>query len=384
MPTNKNAITSAPAPIISPKFSPDQSAGGDKFYRYPTSSASDLITKALFYGDDIDRLPNQSNNVSRRNKLSIRGTGKARALTYKSADDKIEISITISDLDDIKGSKGKNPTLDLFVYALIKINEQVLKSGRDHISFPLQELVDEGLYKSKASARKGFLKGADGLTSVKVKGTDKSAGNKIEARSDKIAVLFTSGDIDRGLCKLYLNDQLNYSFLAQYFTLLPRYYFSLPLRAKVLLLYIFFLARQNTKKIKESGHFNISFRSIQARLNLPSEINNTNPGRTIKDEIENAVEKIEEAHSAYYGSSEKTGEPDFQLLLHKADGSITDYLDRGYLEVTLKGAFAEDYIKISSEQEKKITSEAEKRESRKEQAIIKRLADSMKKEEENQ
>lgn len=117
-----------------------------------------------------------------------------------------EVTIELADIEKVIGSN--NPTKKLFVLSLIKANEQAIHNGqltKDYISFPLQELVDIGFYKSSNSARAGFFKGADILTSLKIKGE----------------VLFTGARIEKGQCYIFFNPYISWGFLTQYFTILP-------------------------------------------------------------------------------------------------------------------------------------------------------------------
>ena len=175
---------------------------------------------------------------------------------------------------------------------------------------------------------------------------------------DALEVLFTGANIKGGQCTVYFNPRISWSFIAQYFTILPRYYFKLPNRASDLLYYIFFLARQHTKDIEERGYFTIGFRAIQHRLQLPSEVGLNNPQRDIKQPIEDAIEALETEHSKLYHNTE------FRLLpVYDEAASVKDFLDNGYLKVTLTGAFAETYIEISKDTAKQIEA-AQKRQAR--------------------
>ena len=271
---------------------------------------------------------------------------------------KASVTIELADIDKLIGSN--KPAKKLFVLALIKANEQAIYDGvltKDYVSFPLQELVEIGFYKSLRSARTGFNAGADTLTSLKIKGhiqRTKKRGSTIDA----LEVLFTGAKIDKNQCYLRLNYAIDWSFIAQYFTILPRYYFRLPNRASDLLYYIFFLARQHTRDIEERGYFTISFRAIQQRLQLPSEVGSPNPQRDIKQPIETAIEELETEHSRLYGNTE------FSLLPVCDDTApIAEYLNNGYLKVGLTGAFAETFIAISKDTAKQIET-AQKRQAR--------------------
>lgn len=326
------------------------------FYNVPDSTASNLILETLGAGENIADLPARKKQINHNTTYEVLEDGKRRQVSV--INPKAKVTIELADIDKMTGSN--KPAKKLFVLSLVKANEQAIFDGqltKDYISFPLQELIDIGFYKTPQSARTGFKAGMDALTSLKIKGhiqQTKKRGSSIDA----LEVLFTGANIKNGQCTVYFNPRISWSFIAQYFTILPRYYFKLPNRASDLLYYIFFLARQHTRDIEERGYFTIGFRAIQHRLQLPSEIDNGNPYRTIKQPIEEAIEELETEHSLLYGNTE------FSLLpVYDEAASIKDYLDNGYLRVGLTGAFAQTYIEISKDTAKQIE-QAEKRQAR--------------------
>ena len=331
---NQQALTIQPVAPLKPIEQRD-------FYNVPDSTASNLILETLGAGADIADLPARKRQV------------KIQLKTQKAS-----VTIELADIDKLTGSN--KPAKKLFVLALIKANEQAIHEGqltKNYVSFPLQELIETGFYSTPQSARKGFNAGMDTLTSLKIKGhiqQTKKKGSSIDA----LEVLFTGARIERGQCTIFFNERISWSFIAQYFTILPRYYFRLPNRASDLLYYIFYLARQHTKDIEERGYFTIGFRAIQHRLQLPSEVGNSNPYRTIKQPIDEAIEELETEHSKLYGNTE------FSLLPVCDDTApIADYLDNGYLKVGLTGSFAETFIAISKDTAKQIEA-AQKRQAR--------------------
>ena len=326
------------------------------FYNVPDSTASNLILETLGAGENIADLPARKKQINHNTTYEVLEDGKRRQVSV--INPKAKVTIELADIDKMTGSN--KPAKKLFVLSLIKANEQAIFDGqltKDYISFPLQELIDIGFYKTPQSARTGFKAGMDALTSLKIKGhiqQTKKRGSSIDA----LEVLFTGANIKNGQCTVYFNPRISWSFIAQYFTILPRYYFKLPNRASDLLYYIFFLARQHTRDIEERGYFTIGFRAIQHRLQLPSEAATKNPQRDIKDPIDEAIEELETEHSLIYGNTE------FSLLpVYDEAASIKDYLDNGYLKVGLTGAFAQTYIKISKDTAKQIE-QAEKRQAR--------------------
>ena len=337
---------------VSP-VSPQQESN---FYNVPDSTASNLILETLGAGEGIADLPARKRQINHNTTYEVLEDGRKRQVSL--VNPKAKVTIELADIDKLTGSN--KPAKKLFVLSLIKANEQAIFDGqltKDYISFPLQELIDIGFYKTPQSARTGFKTGMDALTSLKIKGhiqQTKKRGSTIDA----LEVLFTGANIKGGQCTVYFNPRISWSFIAQYFTILPRYYFKLPNRASDLLYYIFFLARQHTKDIEERGYFTIGFRAIQHRLQLPSEVGLNNPQRDIKQPIEDAIEALETEHSKLYHNTE------FRLLpVYDEAASVKDFLDNGYLKVTLTGAFAETYIAISKDTAKQIEA-AQKRQAR--------------------
>ena len=337
---------------VSP-VSPQQESN---FYNVPDSTASNLILETLGAGEGIADLPARKRQINHNTTYEVLEDGRKRQVSL--VNPKAKVTIELADIDKLTGSN--KPAKKLFVLSLIKANEQAIFDGqltKDYISFPLQELIDIGFYKTPQSARTGFKTGMDALTSLKIKGhiqQTKKRGSTIDA----LEVLFTGANIKGVQCTVYFNPRISWSFIAQYFTILPRYYFKLPNRASDLLYYIFFLARQHTKDIEERGYFTIGFRAIQHRLQLPSEVGLNNPQRDIKQPIEDAIEALETEHSKLYHNTE------FRLLpVYDEAASVKDFLDNGYLKVTLTGAFAETYIEISKDTAKQIEA-AQKRQAR--------------------
>lgn len=351
-PTSRRQQRAVSTVSVSP-LKPQQESN---FYNVPDSTASNLILETLGAGENIADLPARKKQINHNTTYEVLEDGKRRQVSV--INPKAKVTIELADIDKMTGSN--KPAKKLFVLSLIKANEQAIFDGqltKDYISFPLQELIDIGFYKTPQSARTGFKAGMDALTSLKIKGhiqQTKKRGSSIDA----LEVLFTGANIKNGQCTVYFNPRINWSFIAQYFTILPRYYFKLPNRASDLLYYIFFLARQRTRDIEERGYFTIGFRAIQHRLHLPSEAGTKNPQRDIKDPIDEAIKELETEHSLLYGNTE------FSLLpVYDEAASIKDYLDNGYLRVGLTGAFAQTYIEISKDTAKQIE-QAEKRQAR--------------------
>lgn len=316
------------------------------FFDMPDSSASHLIFDILAAGDGIADLPARKKQVNHGMKYEVKASGDKRQVSMENHQGTTRVTVELADINKMSKAGKK-----LFILSMIKANEQSLHNGeltKDHISFPLQELVDYGLYSKLSSARRGFEIGVDTLTSIKIKGTVRKAP-KSTATIQALEVPFTGAKIENNQCFIYLNQRIEWRFLAQYFTKLPKYYFKLSSRASDLLYYIFYLARQHTSNIAERGYFTVSLRAIQNLLQLPSEVNNRKPQQYIKIPIESAVEEIKTEHSQIYNNLN-----DFLLeLVYDEKSGISEYLDNGYLKVSMKETFAESFIQQNRNKEKK-------------------------------
>ena len=338
----------------------------DSFYNVPDSSASNLLMETLSAGTNIADLPARKRQINHNTKLEVYEDGKRRQIVMSTT--KSNVIIELNDIDELAGSN--KPAKKLFILSLIKANQQALHNGeltKDYVTFPLSELIDIGFYKTPQSARKGFTSGMNILTSLKLRGQIEHS-NKSKSIVETLEVLFTGAKIERGQCTIYLNPRINWGFIAQYFTILPLYYFRLSNRASDLLYYIFYLARQNTKQIEEKGYFNIGLRAIQHRLQLPSEINNTNPYRTIKQPIEECLEELETTHFMFFNNNEFN-----MLIVADDDAPIKDYLDNGYLKINFTGSFADFFITISKETKFQLKTNERKKARITEKAMIKNL-----------
>ena len=335
------------------------------FYTMPNSPASNFLIDILSAGDSIADLPARKKQVNYGAKYEVKSSGNKRLVSMENYKGTAKVTVELADIEKVTGSN--KPAKKLLVLSLIKANEQAIHNGqltKEYISFPLQELLDIGFYKTPQSARKGFSSGADILTSIKVKGKVKKS-KKQGAEIDALEVLFTGARIERGQCLIFFNPRISWGFLTQYFTILPSYYFRLPNRASDLLYYIFYLARQRVKEIEDRGYFTISMRAVQERLNLPSEVGNKDPHRTIKEPVEEAITAIEEASK----DIEFTITPYYDI-----EAPISEYLDNGYLKIELKGKYAKDFIELSKDTTKQIQTAERRREAIIQKAIATNLA----------
>ena len=165
-----------------------------------------------------------------------------------------------------------------------------------------------------------------------------------------MVVLFPTAIVENNQCSIRITRDISWKPLMRFFTILPRFAFQLGNRAFDLLYTIFYLARQNTQAIKEKGYFDIGFRTIQQRLDLPNEKETPNPARDIKQRIEESINEIEQqakmaGHSGYLKITP----------VYNNNAGIKEYLDKGYIRVELNDIFSHPFIEQGEHRERMIT-----------------------------
>lgn len=338
------------------------------FYSMPTSPASNLAMVVFTHGkEQLGELPERMELARNKNTYTLTASDTARQITQQQSNGDI-ITLELSDIDKLKGT---NKTISkLFAFSLVKLNEQAEQGGqltRNTIEFSLQELVDRGFYSNTVNARAGVKKAFEVLTNMKVSGTI-AKGKKKNIEQAELAVLFTYYRIKKNVVTVDLNSRINWEMLTQFYTILPKWAFSLPVKPWDLLYYVFYLARQNLDKISKQGYFTISFQAIHSRLVLPEAEYTKNPQRDIKDVIERAITEIEErAHT-----------PELQFIpRYNEKDNIKEYLSNGYLEVHFSGAYAAAFLDLYKRNTKRLEQAEKKKEQRKEKAIAINLAKRM-------
>lgn len=261
-----------------------------EYANLPTSPAIDNLIYLLAAGPHQGVL-SDIHQVSAGRQVRIidaPGSGGGRTIEFLSGDSVFKV--LIPDVSVLV--RGTVPARNVFLLLLIMMAQQCLHKGTltcTTIEFTLQELVDCGLYASVHAARIGFVSAMTILQSIQVSWQTRRK-KQIHGR-----VLFTAYDIVNGACSVAVNDAVDWSFIIQYYTLLPTCYASLPQKAADLLYYTMYLLRQNVKSILESNTFSIKLRTLQIRLVLPNEKDTKNPLRDILQAIRTAVDRINAA-----------------------------------------------------------------------------------------
>lgn len=319
----------------------------DHYEMIPSSSAINLMMEALSSGDEIEKLPSRKRSINHEaNYKLVKQNTVGRKLLYNSKNGKESVAVEISDISRLAGNN--NPIKKMLVRILSNANKQALYKGivTNDVHFHVDDLVNDGQYSSRRTAKKGAENSLDILygLKVKLKGDGDARGR----------TLFPSYDIEKnGKIRVTLNPELNWGSIASFFMVLPTYYYKLSNRAGDLIFYVCYLARQNINEIKDHGYFTISLRALQSRLMLPNEKKTKNPQRDIKGPIAEALEEIEKAHLEALNNDDLQYELRCEKVLIDDSLPITEYLDKGYLKVYVNNKLADYFIATGAKNEQK-------------------------------
>ena len=268
---------------------------------------------------------------------------KEGALRYVRENKGNSIAVEITQAD-----KYLNKTNKTFAKVLIfTLQKMTAQNFPLEIGFSLQELVDLGMYSNTSNAARAIKEFFAQQSQTILSGTVKKGKKTVKEEG---GVLFYHFRIDNGFVSLSVNDNFNMEFIASFFSVFPRFAYALSNNAFLLCRYIFYLARQHAQEIKEKGTFTISLEAVRENLGFPSpeEVNNRKYRQFIMDPIEKAIEEIEEALL----NEPEAKEYGFTITpVGTETSNIHEWL-KGYLEIGLKGDFAETFIKIATKAER--------------------------------
>lgn len=215
------------------------------------------------------------------------------------------------------------------------------------VGFSLQELVDLGMYSTTSNAGRAVKDFFAQQKLTTISGTVKKGRKTVKEEG---GILFYHYRLENGFVKLSVNENFNMEFIANYFTIFPRFAYALSNNSFSLVRYIFFLARQNAPAIKNKGTFKISLEAVRENLGLPSvdDVKNRKYRQYIIEPIEKAIEEIEEALQTVPEAKEYG----FTITPYGTDTSNINEWLKGYLEIGLNGDFAETFVRLATKAEK--------------------------------
>lgn len=311
----------------------------------PSSSIFGLINWTLKAGKSgLGELPERITQQAKGKKeVTFTRNGQFREITQttKKAQDTVIIEV-----DALLESRQNSPARKIFLYVLSQILQQALSNNdviRDGVFIKYQDMVDKGMYSDRTAAKRGLERAFDILSSIKVKGYIMHGKKKLE--QVKASVLFYDLEHKRsGATIIRINDTINWEYIIQQYAMLPDAYYELPPNAADLYYLIFNQARINIKKLIENdGKINISYKTIQNHLGLPTADTATNPTTQIKNPISNAIGAIlDSTQDALY--IEETTPAEYT--------NINEYLEKGYITAKINDDYLKEYAKKVKEWDK--------------------------------
>ena len=335
----------------------------------PSSSGTQLAYRTLLAGkENLGDLPQRiKKSTNGKSDLEIEGTDSVRILKLTRAGGSDEFEI--DNIELLHGGKQGSSVRKMFIYLLSQTAAQALNNGeivKPTIIISYNDLISIKMYKNAKTAGRGIERAFDVLSKIRIKGYTVRRGKKQKREQVEAGVLFYHmKKTGKGSVIISLNENINWGYIAQPYTMLPNEYYALPSNAADLLQYIFYLARQKHEDIrKNKGEFKISYRSIQRFLMLPDVETATNPTAQIKNPIDEAIGNIME-----------NVDPELIELIPDTVEyiNITEYLEKHCLKVRLKGEYLKYFTDYFSRIEKQIAAENKRMEKNKDIAVQKAM-----------
>jgi len=259
-------------------------------------------------------------------------------------------TVIVEDIDIFIKRYDKN-VKKIFVFLLQKAN----KSHFDEVNFTLRELVELGMYSSEKNARVGINNAMSKLMSIQISGELKKG--KKTMKSNK-GIMFYNLAIDNSYCTVKINQELNINVIAPFFSLFPVWAYQLSNKAFAIVEYIFYLARNNIRKIKKDGCFNINLGTINDYLQQPSPAETRKHSQYIINPILEAITEIE--------NTQENTDYKFTPIYNHNYKNAAEFLKDGYLQIEMTDKALEYFTTRAAEQEK----EYKKVAARKEKALL--------------
>ena len=281
---------------------------------------------------------------------------KDSIITYKGNDS--TLTFTLERTKELFTKKIQNGA-KVFNFLLQKLNDQ---NRQEVTKFQLIDLVENGIYANKDSAARGLKTVLDKMYAISIEGiTTDYNGRKKEKKTHIKSRIISAFKVSYNECIVNITPIIRESM--PYITLLPKWSYALNENSYMLLDYIFYLARQNAKQIKEIGSFNISLDSIRIHLGLPTiEEAGRDSKKLIFEPIEKAITEIEDSRN---GTDIKM--TPFYNYNYK---HISEYL-AGYLEIELDETARNYMDQRALAQEEEYKKEQKRIEKSKQKTVVK-------------
>lgn len=350
----------------SKKISPIYSEADQDFFMFSTTQAQDVLYQLISNDGDTKQTAQNINKISNRNKAKALKSKDGKAIQVITDNSQTTIEI----LSSAYRKFNSRPAKKMLLFVENELYQQIYYKGNmndDLVTFPLQKLVDKGLYTSIANARRGFFSASDILTAYRISATVKSGKTEYTTKEGNARiVVIPSMWVDNNQCNVRLSQEINWKPIMKEYFLMPDSWWALPDNASDLELEIFRSIRLSKDKI-QNGSLTIktSLKTVSAWLNLPTETKN--PKRDVKDPIEIAVKQINESLDKKHFKSK---------IIADSKAPLSQYLS-GYLETNVSGKYIQNLFVLNEHQQARIENAMKKKDEIVKEASIRKLTQQM-------
>lgn len=319
----------------------------------PTGHAILQSTRVFEAGNKITELPERSKVSSPEAEMSVYNLPgykeENRFVAYKRGNN--SVTTRVEDIGEISGNNLA--AIKTFIYALTTAGQEAVYpdgSIRQCFTVYYSELAKNGIYTSEDAARHHAYKAAQKLQQLSISGYHHGKSlilqpENLEKSLEDTAGFFSVISRVKNGIRFTLNPGLDWGAIFSAYAPLPATFFRLPSLAALLLWHVCQLLQQRGNKIKKDGMFKVSIRTVAAWLFLPFESETSNPTVTIKNPIFEAANMINDTDE--HGIYLEVEEPGINY-------TISEFLDKGKLKVSIIGAVLERVIEKATKKQKKI------------------------------
>lgn len=292
-------------------------------------------------------------------------TGR-RAITFKRKTRGEVHSITITDPELFAPGntrdRNKRGTIIMRKFLPYTLQKMIQQGYPEAVRIELPEVVRLMKYKSEETAYRAVVKFVQQMETVDLSQTKKGRGKNAKTTSSG-GILFIHRTRRGSIVNIYVNPHFDIHVLAEQFTVFPDWAYALGTGAFDLVRYIFYIARQNTKAIAETGTFNISIEAVRIAMGLPDveEVKNRRYKQLIRTPIEEAIVEVEQRVAE---TPEAKGRFFITPRVNDATDDIDTWIKTGSLEIELRDEYVTLFTKIAEDQ-KTLIEGAKKAEQRK-------------------
>ncbi len=326
---------------------PDEVEKGKKSYFETGNSVSiDLIQKTWATSSNLALMAKRQAEISHNDKKIeiIENVEKGQIKVRQQSDNyTTELTLFYQSMKKLPQSAKK-----ILRFIVTKITDEAFSNNKltkDSVSFYLDDLIKNEIYKNADTARVGFKTASKALVDIAIEG--RRTQGKGKNKQDYIwsyGHLFRRASILNGKCIVELETDNDWNFVISNYEIMPNYCYGLPNRSYDLAEAIFYFARINNKEIADNGFFSLSLKVLQQRLALPEET--PNPGRDIKKPIEDAISSLNNAES-------ETQNYKIEIFADK-NTSPNQWIDNGYIKVFFFNEYLNKFKQLAEKRNVKI------------------------------